>query len=464
MRHLFAIITCALLAQGAAAQTAKGPLDPLTYRKGLGTIFTSLITGEAKPKIGNFATADIKEAQVSFNGCQVFKNYSVLAINANAGISDGVASIFTNSKLNSNVGIDLRYSFIFTDANGYIRHSHVDYDVAFRDDYDADVVLAGSSFANMGRELRRQDSLLQIDYRRSNYKIKALEETIAALGHKPGRETRQRNDADNNKLDSLVAERIKLSSKIEQLNISLQANAAKLDKLIEGLDDKKSDSLDELRAQLFKGLSGYKLNWFSLHYKVLDNAFRTFDPSLAYNEQVQKRNFVTHTAGIEFNIYNWSEFPFRSYYLQAGAEGFLTDNKGELQSLQLSETTQYGATAGERLSSKQYNVYTGKYETNITGAHLYLDFYYFLFKKNLAAIHVYPEAVYKSSAFPSYNTGLGFLYTFKDKKDATGKSLVNVELYIKFSDIFNVNSAANNFYERNDIGLRFAIPIKFVTK
>ena len=94
---------------------------------------------------------------------------------------------------------------------------------------------------------------------------------------------------------------------------------------------------------------------------------------------------------------------------------------------------------------------------------MFTDYYHFLFPKNIAALHIYPDIVVQDDKKPTYNLGLGFLYSFKDSKDETGNSKVNLELYYRFVDLTNSkDDEDNDFLERNSIGLRVAFPFKFL--
>jgi len=435
-------------------------IDAETYRNILNTRFTNIITGQSRSQIGNFAAVDPKAAQVALNGSQVFTHGDILSVNVNAGIDDGFASIFSNSKLNSNVGIDIKYSLLYH-RDGYIPHSRIRMTKPTRLRYIADTALVNKSYEVMKNKLQQDSELAVLDRKKAQKKMDAIEDAIEAIEKKGTREQRHSGSHEFNKLDSLNYERIQLAQKIDELDVKILSNKTRLKSLTTDLDKKLDDSLETLQLKLAEKLTNFKINWFNLHYKVLNNSFKTFDASLSYGDQVQKRNYVTHTLGFEFNMYNWNVDPFQSYYLLLGAEGFVTDNKSDLQQVQLNEVTQYGATPGQRSSTKQYNVYTGKYETGIVGAHLYADYYHFLFKNNIAALHVYPEAILKANSF--CNLGLGFLYAFKDKKDPSGKSIVNAELYVKFNDLFDAGNSSDPFFKRNDIGLRFAFPINFYT-
>jgi hypothetical protein len=85
-----------------------------------------------------------------------------------------------------------------------------------------------------------------------------------------------------------------------------------------------------------------------------------------------------------------------------------------------------------------------------------------LFKDNIAAVHLGPEATIKDNSRPLYNTTVGFLMLFKKEKEEN--SIVNAELYYSFKDMFDYSDSDDKFFERNEIGLRFSIPIQFKTK
>ena len=87
-------------------------LSPSVFKRVLNQQFTNLITGKSKNSIGNFASLNLKESEVSFSGCTIFPNNSVLTVKVSGAVSDGMFAIFSNSKLNTEVALGIQYNYL----------------------------------------------------------------------------------------------------------------------------------------------------------------------------------------------------------------------------------------------------------------------------------------------------------------------------------------------------------------
>ena len=105
---LIILFSSQLLSQDSITQGLEKPF----VKKLINQQFGNLITPQSNNNIGNFASIDLKEAEVNFAGNMVFKNGSILGIKAKGGVSDGLLPIFSNTKLNTNFGIDVQYNFL----------------------------------------------------------------------------------------------------------------------------------------------------------------------------------------------------------------------------------------------------------------------------------------------------------------------------------------------------------------
>ena len=214
-------------------------------------------------------------------------------------------------------------------------------------------------------------------------------------------------------------------------------------------------------AQINIELTGYTINWWSIGYKVINKTFSTFQPSSPFGKQISKENYTSHAVSIEWNNSEWSNQPGESHYLQIGVDGFLNDNKDELKRLEITETNEYGSSPNLRTTTKKYFSYQGEYIKDLLGARIHADYFKFFFQENYCAFHVYPEIIYQKTEKPLYNVGVGFMYSFKDKKDEKEKALINAELYFNLKDLSNIGNSGKSLFERNEVGIRFGLPLKF---
>jgi hypothetical protein len=110
MKMYLTIVVLLCMASGQAiAQdtTTEIGLDSALYKKILNRQFSILITGQSKHSIGNFASLDTKDGEVSFAGSVISRNGSVLTLRASRAVSDGFFKVFTNCKLNTKVALDI---------------------------------------------------------------------------------------------------------------------------------------------------------------------------------------------------------------------------------------------------------------------------------------------------------------------------------------------------------------------
>jgi hypothetical protein len=230
---------------------------------------------------------------------------------------------------------------------------------------------------------------------------------------------------------------------------------------IKAIDEKESILIKKAKLEIPE-ITGFAFGWVNFLYKATSQSFRLFDGTAAFNEQVKKDNYVSHRAGIEYNYYKWSSHAGESYFFSVGGAFEIVNNLAGLSKIELNDVTNYSGTPGQRTSSKKYNVYTGNYLKDQIGGKFYADYYKFIFDNNMAALHIYPQMQLQKNEKPTYATGIGFMVAFKDQKDEKNKNILNAEVYANFLDLTNVQSSEKKLLERNDIGIRFVFPIKFL--
>ena len=419
---------------------SKPLLDEASFKKIISNQFLNIITGQNKNTIGNFGAVDIKDASLALNASKIVKNRKVFSINVNAGISDGISSIFSNSKLNSEVGIQVRYSMIrpYSEKVTYILSS-----IEKRDfEISKKTAVANAEKAQLNTKKIMVNSLINL----LAEDIKDLRQQLPAAAHADSIRLNFQVEYKNYQIDSLKIISAKEFSDLRQAGKSI-------DDELKAFRKKAEQDIPEI--------TGFSFGWFNLVYKVNSQSFRLFDTSVAFKDQVKKDNYVSHKAGVEYNYYNWSTHAGKSWFLSIGAALEVNNNLTSLTKTELNETTNYTTNPGQRASTKKYNVYTGVYQKELLGISFYTDFYKFIFDNNNAAFHLYPQLKLQKNEKPVYSFGLGFMVAFKDQKDEKSKSIVNAELYANFLDLTNTASSDKKLLERNDIGLRLAFPIKF---
>jgi hypothetical protein len=410
-------------------------------KKVLNHQFTNLITGQTQNSIGNFASLDLAEASVSFAGNLILDTSSVLTIKAAGGVSDGLFSVFNNSKLNTNISLDIQYNFMRFGKQKLLTN------VDSTDQYE--------------------QSIDKIKY---DYDVKRL----AIANDKGCTDLKDRNKKTEIIIDSLdkaignaadpdtIANLNYLKAKTKLLCDSIKHAIDYYDQSeeLQHLHDQTVSQLDKLSLE--SAVVGFSFGWFSAGYKVTNNSFKLFSSSSPFSSQVLDTSFVSHEARVQYSYYKWVPKSYHSFFVDGGLAFSYTDNFNSLKKTELSETTEYGSNPGDRTQTKKFNAYQGTYTKDIKGLTPYVDFYYFLFNNNIGAIHANPQWVMQSKEKPVGNFYVGFLMAFKGTK--TDNPIVNAELYYQFLDVFKTTDTDYKLFERNNIGIRFSFPIQFKYK
>jgi hypothetical protein len=442
------ILLLPLFAYGQTADTIG--LKPHVYERILNQQFSGLITGQAKNSVGNFASLDLKDAEVSLAGNVIFKGGSVLGFKASGGVTDGLFDIFSNSKLNTKVSFDLQWNILRLGGRS-IQY----YDGSYRQYQKKERKIRAESAARIFKLEHGlvRDSLV-LKQNEFNNELRKLDSQINMLRDSNGNipQINQR------KYDSLsyiqTATRVLLNSTADEISRYSEDN------LVNDAHNSRARLLRNLETGI--EIYGFSFGWFSFGYKIQNDAFKYFKPSELYANQVEKKNYLSHELRIQYSYYSYSKSAFESFYGDIGIAPKIINNMNELEKIEISESELVAIGATQRSVTSKYDAYKGEYKENILGLRFYANAYYFLFKNNLAAVHIYPEVNVKEGYKPISNCGFGFLLSFKDAKDAT--SVINTELYYNFIDVFDAKDSAYDFIERNNIGLRFIFPIKFLNK
>jgi hypothetical protein len=418
--------------------------------------FSYILTGSNKSQVGNFASVNITQPAATFNYSGVFKSGNVLSFNGTADVKNGLAPIFNSSKLNTDVSFQPKFSFLgaahqsITVGEGDITKYIFSYDHLTKT-YNENLVTS-----------KNQLELGFIRKKRLKAEIAQLSGQLAADPNNERLQARQmlKQDSLNQMLQYL-----RTTYQIDINNYKGKDDAQFLHDLGTYQDNMKQNIIKQQKT-LGDQLSPPKfmLHWYAISYKISNSAFSLFNPVLAYASQVKKTNFISHSVSLEYDLYHYNQFPWRTWYLSVGADPFIGDNLNNFKTQNMEDIKTYATTPGTRNSTKTYTAYvdSGKYKSNLKGIKLHADFYYFMLNDNQLALHLNPQVAYSQGTLPEYDGGIGVLFCFKDSKDATGKAKVNTEVFCNFMDLTNSQKASGSFTGRNTIGLRFSFPINFV--
>ncbi|HAN19556.1 MAG: hypothetical protein A2X13_15070 [Bacteroidetes bacterium GWC2_33_15] len=415
--------------------------------------FANLINPESNNIIGNFASIDAKDAELNFAGNIVFKNGSILGIKANGGITDGLLSIFSNTEFNTKFGADVQYNFLFHKKKTieYFRSEYLKYkkqEGKLKQEY---------KIKKIELEHENAKNELNIEIVKIQSEIKKKEKAITDIGKLIDTTTTLNKD-------SLALQTKKLQIDLEKQNSELAFNQDQLAKIPSKsqqeteLNNWYNLKLDTIESNI--KISGFKLGWFSIGYGISNNSFKLFDPSSPFDSQVSKHNFLSHSVELKYNYYIYTPVAYKTFFISVGAKYSFEDNLSSLTKVEISEAESYGPN-NERKITDKYNAYKGAYKDSLHTVSFNADFYYFLFKDNKAAIHIYPEEKIATGIEPITNLGFGFLFTFKNKTESG--NIVNIEPYANLFDLANNRHSEESLVKRSDYGLRVTFPFNFKT-
>jgi len=446
MKKAILLVTILICSNKGFAQTtymSVYKIDSLTgeqYNVILKKQFNAVINSSGKTTIGNYASADIKDGHLAFNATKNFKNGNMLSVNANGGITDGFFAIFNQMKINSNLGVDLKYNMMFKKSSS----------LSF---YVEEIDKLKNHLSNADAEYKLSNTIHVHDSSMLQKRLFLVKNEIDTIVTRVNKGSLNAQEKVNNEYQLALKylEQDSINLKLQTLKSVSESNAINKNKM-------KKDKLTATEAFDYTAIY---FQWVSIGAGFQNNNFNQFKPNfIALDSQVIKQNYTTWNITAEWNLYNWNHYSKYTYYLLIGGKFTIDDNFSDLSKVELNDVHKYGDTINQRTITKKIAAYKGDYQTKLIGIKFYVDFYKF-FLDNSAAIHIFPEANYKQHSKPLYNAGFGLLYSFKDAKDKENKAKLNAELYFKLSDLSNNTNSGLSVLQRNELGLRLSIPVTF---
>ncbi|HEX8394511.1 MAG TPA: hypothetical protein VF665_19345 [Longimicrobium sp.] len=454
-----------------AAQDLSVQLDPeMCKSKGLpkeyyetliSRHFASLVSNETGAVLGNFASLDLKDGTATFAGTTIFSGGAVLGTRVTGGASDGVVPILRGNDFTPRLaagaqlhllrrgGTQLRW-----DRGSCFRYR--DTLISLQRAHDLRMVELRQNFPSAVRALQNHRLVLrkrEMEAARDSLR-RRLTATRGSLQQQPAaaRDTLPIRSYEL-RLDSLGVELDKITDEIALRSAEPDADTAQirmdLERLLDTRRRQARDSLD---------VTGFTLAWLSLEYSVENTAFRLFDPGAAIESQVSKGSYATHSVGLRYSRYHFSNWPFESRFWSVSASVSQSHNLSDLDKVEITERRTFGSDSAARFAETKYTAYQGDYKSGLTKIRVAADVFQFLFERNQAALHVYPSAEH-SDKKTSYNLGLGFLMSARNSAQAA--STVNAEIFLDLTDLTNARDSEESLFGRSGVGLRISFPIKF---
>lgn len=200
------------------------------------------------------------------------------------------------------------------------------------------------------------------------------------------------------------------------------------------------------------------LTWLSLGYGFKNDAFKLFDETQPTGGQISKESYTSQELNFGISRYRSNVPGKNSFFWTFGFTYKHTTNLGDLDTRQILDT-QIISTNPLRESIKKQDVFIGMLEKGISTLNTFFDYYAFLGDQNTVALHVNPKTLYAEGQKPISSVHFGVLLPFKKSKDQS--SLINIEVFYRLNDVFNIAESERSLLARNTIGVQAQFPLNF---
>lgn len=458
-----------------------------TSQKGVNKIvnraFANLVSGQTSgSEIANYASFDPANGSFIFKGSMPLKKFNN-SVDSDSGrisflgikiegdlIAGSYAKIFENTVLNTNASVQVEYNFWFGKTPIVYRGSEkASYSLKRR------IIDSARTVSNLIVDQRRISLLKMMDI--DSFKRLTIAWEIKK-GDSLSNEFLDRRNQHRNAVpplyDSIKFYNGKLDSLLNKI-ISLRDDSLKLELRIDSLNNRYLlDADSSLRnyerrvilkeyqkniASLETGaqVEGLSFKWITLNGGIGNKRYYTFDGTLPLASQIQKKDLGTFKIGIAFNAFIRDDFSGKTIYWNIGINRARDNNTSLLSTQQVVQTRVFKNTAGDTVRQvvKNYSAFTDPVN-EMQYWELYGN-YYFLFGERTSGLHIFPSVTKQDGKKAVSNFGVGYVVSFRNvKKDAP---VINAEGYISFIDLFKNLDTAPKFWNRNEIGIRFTMPL-----
>ena len=443
----------------------------------------SLVTGPANgTAIASYASFDPANGSFIFKGSAPLtsekskNNFLFLSVRLEGDlIGDNFSVLFKNSGLNAGATADLQLHYRFRKGlRQYYTFEHQEARLAnskaellkWRNRRLAAIISSydlSSVNANLS-QYQFQTSLLEFRIKQNTQKraekINAINAELSNVP--PNSAAIETANGELTKLEDEYATMTKqlqsLKQKTDSINTIIstatRASSLAVDESNQ-LDKKYEDSLAIIEQNV--ELRGLRFTWFTLIAGAGSKAFYTYDAALPFGTQLNRKTLETVRLGLALNYFSEQALPTSLFYGNLGFVVYEDNNLRFLTTKQLDQVKTVKNNLGDtvRTIKKTYNVY----EDPIQSTHVTSLFFngYWMNKQKTFAFHLFPTFDFISHEDDIANLGFGFVTSFKnEKKD---KPIINIEAYFKINDLLNNHAAASQFWNRNEFGVSFSIPI-----
>ncbi|CAL2078346.1 hypothetical protein [Tenacibaculum sp. 190524A05c] len=413
--------------------------------------FTKIMTGNSFSNFGRYAKISTDDETLSISGVILdsLNTNSVWTYNISGGVSDGIVNVFNNFELNSNIGASVSFNYIinpFKTNRLSIDHSDELKIVEEKKKLKNKLKLDSLSIAT-------KKELIDLKYKKQ--KLLVTEKLLDSLQNKYSKlPTSLRKDSIN-----FAYNKIKIEKKMLFKKINKYSKESTYDDLLFELYNK----FDKDSALLKKKESNIEvqdldITWISIGYGLRRDRFNLFNDALNFNEQVYDSTTVSHKINLGLSRYRWGNISKRDLFWAFSTQLEFGSNLSSLTGINIVDTTPI-STNPQRDRVNNINAFVDEFNGNVKRLSINFDYYTFFGKRNEFALHLNPSFYAADFEKPISSFLTGIMIPFKNTEKQT--SVVNIEIFYQFNDLFDVANLNNIFFRRNTIGVRASFPLTF---
>lgn len=418
--------------------------------------FAKVTTGSEFSGPGNYAGISTTDQSLQASLFFLTPKSNIISFEVSAGATQGVATLFDEGELNSNVSIGVSYHWLLRNVGNSVAINS-----ALKDSY------LNAIDAEERKYEKKMLGLLQNKY------VTDIEKDIAAY---------------SNRKDALIQEKTRVTP-LEASIIDDQIE--EIDTLVNRLNRRISDytqkeyyglaNLYEMEreqavAKHKKAIEDIKpiaisLSWISTKYNIKNNKFTLFDDDLDLANQLNTIDYTSHSFSASYTHMSNAKVTQRdsdgkitSYdirnrkYFSIGAMFDYTNNLTSLQQVEIVDSRDIGENTG-RTEVIEQNAFKGNYQEDLSSLITYIDYYNFFMKDDTVALHLNPRMMFQENQKPVTTFQVGLVFPFQKKDDTS--TIVNLELFYKIKDVFNITESESALLNRNIVGLQAIFPFNF---
>ena len=416
--------------------------------------FSKVITGNTYSNIGSFAKVSTDNNQVKVGATFVQNKNSLITGEVAAGALEGVAGLFTNGKLNSNVSINFAKHWLikFGDQDRVSVQQRLIYDLKLAEAK----IEAGYTENRLKIQNEQPLNRAKIDLLDENAKLKSLEKLDSLI------RTTTVGKVDSLRLDSL-------RYAIDVREESIRRLKLEIDVMSDGLYFTEQQTFLLQRYQAAKAelkakiptiaISHINLHWITFGFGVDSDQFTLFTASDTTDNRLASKQYTSRYLQLALSQYRYNAMGKGDIHWSAGVKYSLTNNTSSLSSSTIRKTE---GIPGDslRVAYTEQKVLSGGYKVDLDQLTAYGDYYQFFDLGGIhgMAFHLYPQLLVRDGFKPEVSLHAGFLYPFTDKSD---KSVANVELFLRLGDLFHSSETNPGISKSNILGVSASFPVTF---